>query len=230
MPRRKKIEDFPEGIPPDVPSEVPPSEGAPTDIEVGEPKGAPDFFKQFEGAIPDAIKAYAKSRGISIIEALHEITQQYYRYQAFKDLRGDHMLMCLDIFKQIGDNFLMPYYEKRSQLMVKETIDINKELLQGLASLLAEAEVLKQRFSIVQNVGEVGKKEVEEREKREPQQKSREDIMDVAIRSVLYNLILGLSNEIIEEAKKRGYSQELASAILDVVLSTLKAASAEKAG
>jgi len=211
MPRRRKYETMePTGEP------QPPQETQESPLE----PHVTEYMDQVEKSLPVALKEYAKARGITVIEALHELTQEYFKAKTYQSLRGDQIILCINLLKEVEESFLTPSIMKRSKLGVKEYVQAYKELLTDVLKTLAETELYAKQL--------VPQKEQEQEAQSQPQTQSQtqqpqqSSIIDKIIARNLARIIDRLTDDMLREAENRGIQRELARTMLDIFLASLK--------
>jgi len=211
MPRRRKYETMePTGEP------QPPQETQESPLE----PHVTEYMDQVEKSLPVALKEYAKARGITVIEALHELTQEYFKAKTYQSLRGDQIILCINLLKEVEESFLVPSVMRRSKLGVKEYIQAYKELLTDVLKTLAETELYAKQL--------VPQKEQEQEAQSQPQTQSQtqqpqqSSIIDKIIARNLARIIDRLTDDMLREAENRGIQRELARTMLDIFLASLK--------
>ncbi|MEM4620966.1 MAG: hypothetical protein QW607_12240 [Desulfurococcaceae archaeon] len=210
MPRRRKdIEIEPQ------PQESQESQESQPQLE---PHVTQEYMEQVERALPTALKEYAKARNISVLEALHELTQEYFKAKTYQALRGDQIILCINLLKEVEESFLVPSIMKRSRLGVKEYIQAYKELLTDVLKTLTETELYAKH--LVQK---------QEQEQEQPQTQSQpqsqpqtQSILDKIIARNLARVMDRLTDDMLKEAEARGINRELAKTMLDIFLASLK--------
>ncbi|MEM4484182.1 MAG: hypothetical protein QXS19_09710 [Candidatus Methanomethylicia archaeon] len=218
MPRRRKFEsEEPSGEPiasqPQEPQEPQPQELEPHVT----------YMEQVERALPTALKEYAKSRNISVLEALHELTQEYFKAKTYSTLRGDQIILCINLLKEVEESFLTPSIMKRSRLGVKEYIQAYKELLTDVLKTLAETELYaKQLVPQKEKEQETQTQEQPQTQSPQQQQQQQTSILDKIIARNLARVMDRLTDDMLREAEARGIQRELAKTMLDIVLASLR--------
>lgn len=156
-------------------------------------------FSQLESALPSFIREYAKARRIDIIQAIHEITADYYKMLMYRNLRGDQFLACIQLLSEIEERFFVSLPARRARYQAQELAEAYKSAYLELLALASKA--------------------VDTSQAEEGQEKQKESNRLLA--EILKLMALKFSDQIMEVAKREGYDQAMAKALLDILIASV---------